>query len=874
MATNYEVIPAYSSSVETYPTDINNNGEIIGNIFGLSSFIYQNGSYTILPDNATFVTINDAGTVVGNTMVPVQVPFPHSAIEGAIYQNGSMEVLYAPIDGGNLDIIGINNLGQMVGDYDDVFGGNGSGFLYSGGQFTKIDYPDGDPYDIPMRINDEGDIVGRLNQPAANGSCAYLYHNGSYATLDVPDYTDEFGYDINNHGEVLLEALDSHGKYTWFIYTNGAYVPIDLSGLPVADPNSVALVGMNDEGDIVGFYDTDDPVLNRTLVTAFVLHLGAQVNNPPAFDPVHSTVTGAIVERASLTGSVTPDQVAGVLTFTDADLADQPTAMIAAQTAICKDASGATVTLTSEQQVALASGFTITPEAGNTNVGKIDWSYSIADKALDFLGAGEMVVLTSTVQVDDHHGGTSTQNVSVTITGADEAPWVPATKPVAIANLPVGGTPTITQGYGGDRSHNNQPFAVDFAAPSEAEVRMAEGGLVVDIRTGSFTGDTGAGGYGNYVTVRLDSGVYATYAHLQSDVVEKGEHYDAGELVGYVGLTGETEGYHLHIHFGRSLIDGRASRLGAPTDDVPPAFFAVFFPASEVASLVDVNNPTTIRPTDIFGTGGNDGDGQDPPSPIKPDAFRGTDVANRMFGGAGSDTLDARGGADIIVGGTGADRMIGGDGNDTYYVDSASDKVVELAGPASGIDSVISSVSWTLPSSVERLVLSGVANLAGTGNSLANTLVGNSGRNVLRGEAGNDHLSAGAGNDVLIGGLHRDVLTGGAGIDIFRWDSAAETGNSAGARDIISDFSLRDDVIDLSHIDASVPLAGNNAFVWRGTNAFTTSPVGEVRIGFLNNAGTANDYTIVYLDTDTDVMPEAQIQLSGLVNLRSADFAL
>lgn len=135
--------------------------------------------------------------------------------------------------------------------------------------------------------------------------------------------------------------------------------------------------------------------------------------------------------------------------------------------------------------------------------------------------------------------------------------------------------------------------------------------------------------------------------------------------------------------------------------------------------------------------------------------FSGSSNADSIWGGSGNDRLDGSSGNDLISGGAGTNTLIGGLGNDTYLIESASDTITELANQ--GIDSVISSVSYTLSAHVENLTLTGSAAIDGTGNDLANILVGNAGNNRLTGGAGNDKLDGSLGADTLIGGLGNDT---------------------------------------------------------------------------------------------------------------------
>jgi|GEM_PF-691010 len=144
----------------------------------------------------------------------------------------------------------------------------------------------------------------------------------------------------------------------------------------------------------------------------------------------------------------------------------------------------------------------------------------------------------------------------------------------------------------------------------------------------------------------------------------------------------------------------------------------------------------------------------------------GNDLANRIYGAAGSDTLNGGGGDDKLIGGTGVDLMRGGTGDDSYYVDDASDQIQEAVGE--GADVVFASVDYTLADGQEIEFLRASAGLT------ALTLTGNGFDNRLYGADGNDILVGGGGNDRLIGGAGVDTMTGGAGDDLYYVDMSAD----------------------------------------------------------------------------------------------------
>jgi Ca2+-binding RTX toxin-like protein len=193
-------------------------------------------------------------------------------------------------------------------------------------------------------------------------------------------------------------------------------------------------------------------------------------------------------------------------------------------------------------------------------------------------------------------------------------------------------------------------------------------------------------------------------------------------------------------------------------------------------------------------------------------AGTGNDLNNLITGDSGANTLD---------GGLGADTLVGGGGGDTYVVDNLDDQVVE--GPGAGIDTVLSSADHALSANVENLVLTGSANLAGTGNGLDNLITGNAGNNVLDGGdgadtllggGGADLLTGGAGDDSLDGGTGADTLTGGAGDDSYAVDNPGDViteapGDGVDTVTASVDYALPDNVENLTLTGSAVSGTGN-----------------------------------------------------------------
>jgi Ca2+-binding RTX toxin-like protein len=213
----------------------------------------------------------------------------------------------------------------------------------------------------------------------------------------------------------------------------------------------------------------------------------------------------------------------------------------------------------------------------------------------------------------------------------------------------------------------------------------------------------------------------------------------------------------------------------------------------------DLTNAATVENLTLTGTTAINGIGN-----ALANVILGNTANNSLNGGSGNDSLDGGAGNDTLEGGAGVDTLLGGAGNDLYIVDTATDLINDIG----GIDTVFTSASYALGTTVENLTLNPTAAaINGTGNNFDNTITGNNAANIL---------SGGLGNDVLIGGGSNDVLVGGGGADQFQFTAVAGI-------DTVSDFATGLDKLVLSR--AGFGLAGTGSALVAGDLATVETDV-------------------------------------------------
>jgi probable HAF family extracellular repeat protein len=164
--------------------------------------------------------------------------------------------------GGATHARGINSAGQIVG-YIDGANGSSQGFILSNGIYSPLDDPLGTQGTFPSGINSTGQIVGTYQNAggASHGSHGFLYSGGGYLTLDhplaLPGTTHALG--INDAGEVVgyydtNSPVQPFPAVHGFLYSGGTYYTLDDPSASPPPGGGTVAYSINNAGQVLGRY--------------------------------------------------------------------------------------------------------------------------------------------------------------------------------------------------------------------------------------------------------------------------------------------------------------------------------------------------------------------------------------------------------------------------------------------------------------------------------------------------------------------------------------------------------------------------------------------------------------------------------------------
>ncbi len=115
---------------------------------------------------------------------------------------------------------------------------------------------------------------------------------------------------------------------------------------------------------------------------------------------------------------------------------------------------------------------------------------------------------------------------------------IPAIQPVANKNLK-----RMASGFGlrtdPFTKQKKMHWGMDFSAPRGTPIYATGSGIVT-------RADDNSSGFGNHVRIDHGYGYMSLYAHMYKFNVKRGQKVNRGDLIGFVGSTGRSEGPHVH----------------------------------------------------------------------------------------------------------------------------------------------------------------------------------------------------------------------------------------------------------------------------------------------------------------------------------------
>ena len=137
----------------------------------------------------------------------------------------------------------------------------------------------------------------------------------------------------------------------------------------------------------------------------------------------------------------------------------------------------------------------------------------------------------------------------------------------------------------------------DYAAPIGTPILATADGVVTE--------STRRGGNGKYVKIRHNETYSTQYLHMKAQNVKKGDYVRQGDVIGWIGMTGNTGGPHVCYRFWKNgrQVDPLREELPAAeplAEDLQPAYFQQIGPLKEQLDCIPLDAPAGADTEDLI----------------------------------------------------------------------------------------------------------------------------------------------------------------------------------------------------------------------------------------------------------------------------------
>jgi T1SS-143 domain-containing protein len=549
------------------------------------------------------------------------------------------------------------------------------------------------------------------------GGGATIYGSGANGSVNSLYLSPE-----SSISQTLTTVVGQTYTVNYFLQNGGTPFSVSVNGTPIATTNAI----LNSW--------TEYSVTFVASSTSTVLSFGTTGVNGASLDEI-SVQAGTSHVVAGTESSK------GTITYTDANLVDTHTVSAGGPTFTW---SGGTLSQAQITALTNASSLALTAtDSAGTGTGSVAWKHSIADSAIQFLGGGQTLTGTYTVSIDDGRGGVTSQDVTITINGVNDAASISGTAAGTVkedGTLIAGGTLSVDDADAGQNL---------FQTPTS---------LSGTYGTFTFNTTTGVWGYtlnnsaSNVQDLIANQVVHDTLivtsadgtASRTIDVTIQG----ANEVVASPLTVNDTTSASGRYVF--PLENPNMQSMPRQIDFDATSLFSggvgpVSYSYTLVSSPTDNSGWLTLNGNHFSGTPTGSSD----------------DVGQYVYRVTATDS----------VGSVSTYVAFSALYVDSWRLEIASNTDANTGNYAySDVLVLADAVTSTVTSGGMDDVLVGASgNNSLDGGTENDAIYGMAGNDTLVGGAGSDFIDGGAGDDTITGGLNSDVLLGGSGNDTFNY---------------------------------------------------------------------------------------------------------